>query len=52
MIWLTWQQHRFMVLVGGLVLVLLVPFLIITGLAVSQEVQAAIACPPPDTTNI
>src|SRR5215831_13223782 len=52
MIWLTWQQHRFLVLVGGLVLVLLVPFLIMTGLEVSQEAQAAIACPPPTPTNI
>jgi hypothetical protein len=52
MIWLTWQQHRLMVFVGGLVLVLLVPFLIITGLAVIQESHAAIACPPPDTTNL
>jgi hypothetical protein len=41
-----------MVFVGGLVLVLLVPFLIITGLDVIQEAHAAIACPPPDTTNI
>ena len=52
MIWLTWQQHRLMVFVGGLVLVLLVPFLIITGLVVIQESHAALACPPPDTTNI
>jgi ABC-type transport system involved in multi-copper enzyme maturation permease subunit len=51
MIWLTWQQHRLMVFVGGLVLVLLVPFLIITGLNVIQEAHAAIACPPPDTSN-
>jgi hypothetical protein len=51
MIWLTWQQHRLMVFVGGLVLVLLIPFLIITGLAVIQESHAAMACPP-DTTNI
>jgi hypothetical protein len=51
MIWLTWQQHRLMVLVGGLVLVLLVPFLIMTGLDVIQEAHAAIACPPPATTN-
>jgi hypothetical protein len=46
MIWLSWQQHRLMALVGGLVLVLLVPFLIVTGLAVSQAAQAAVACPP------
>jgi hypothetical protein len=46
MIWLTWQQHRLMVLVGGLVLALLVPFLIITGLDVSQAAQATVACPP------
>jgi hypothetical protein len=53
MIWLTWQQHRFMVVVGGLILVLLVPFLIITGLMVSQEARAAIACvPPPDDTYL
>jgi hypothetical protein len=51
MIWLTWQQHRLMVFVGGLALVLLVPFLIITGLAVSQAAHAAVACPPPATTN-
>lgn len=51
MIWLTWQQHRLMVFVGGLVLVLLIPFLIITGLLVIQESQAAIACTPPDTIN-
>ena len=51
MIWLIWQQHRLMVFVGGLVLVLLIPFLIITGLVVIQESHAAIACPPPDTTN-
>jgi hypothetical protein len=49
MIWLTWQQHRLMVLVEGLVLVLLVPFLIMTGHMVSQEVQATLACPPPAT---
>lgn len=47
MIWLTWQQHRLMVFVGGLVLVLLIPFLISTGLAVIQESHAALACPPP-----
>ena len=53
MIWLTWQQHRLMVVVGGLVLVLLVPFLIMTGLDVSQEARAAIACvPPPDDTYL
>lgn len=52
MIWLTWQQHRLMVFVGGLVLVLLIPLLIITGLVVIQESQAAIACPPPGTTNL
>jgi hypothetical protein len=52
MIWLTWQQHRLMVLVGGLVLVLLVPFLIMTGLEVSRAAQAALACPPPTPTNI
>jgi hypothetical protein len=52
MIWLTWQQHRFMVVVGGLILVLLVPFLIMTGLDVSQAARAAIACvPPPDDPN-
>jgi hypothetical protein len=49
MIWLTWQQHRLMVFVGGLVLVLLVPFLISTGLEVNQEAQATLACPPPAT---
>ena len=53
MIWLTWQQHRFVVFVGGLALVLLVPFLIMTGLDVSQEARAAIACvPPPDDTYL
>lgn len=52
MIWLTWQQHRLMVFVGGLVLVLLIPFLIITGLVVIQESHAAIVCSPPDTTNL
>jgi hypothetical protein len=52
MIWLTWQQHRLMVFVGGLVLVLLIPFLIITGLVVIQESHAAMACLPPDTTNL
>ena len=49
MIWLSWQQHRVMALIGGLVVVvvvLLVPFLIVTGLAVSQAAQAAVACPP------
>jgi hypothetical protein len=46
MIWLCWQQHRIMALFGGLVVVLLVPFLIVTGLAVSQAAQAAVACPP------
>src|SRR5262249_37415218 len=51
MIWLTWQQHGLMVFVGGLVLVLLVPFLIITGLVMIQESHAALACPPPDTIN-
>jgi hypothetical protein len=46
MIWLSWQQHRITALIGGLVVVLLVPFLIVTGLAVSQAAQVAAACPP------
>src|SRR5262249_24464833 len=52
MIWLTWQQNRFTVLVGGLVLVLLVPFLIMTWLEVSQRGRAALECPPPTPTTI
>ena len=53
MIWHPGQQHRFMVFVGGLDMILLVPFLIMTGLDVSQEARAAIACvPPPDDTNL
>lgn len=52
MIWLTWQQHRLMVFVGGLVLVLLIPFLIITGLVVIQESHAALVCPPPGTIDL
>jgi hypothetical protein len=51
MMWLTWQQHRLMVVVGGLVVVLLVPLLIITGLDVIQEAHAAIACPSPASPN-
>nr|MDQ2715584.1 ABC transporter permease [Chloroflexota bacterium] len=43
MIGVTWQQHRLQALIGGIILVLLALFLLITGLAVTSYYQANVA---------
>jgi len=44
MIWLTWRQHRFHALVGAGVLVLLVPFLVMTGRHLAELAPSAATC--------
>jgi len=39
MIWVTWRQHRIEALIGGLVLVLIIPLLLVTGLNLASAYQ-------------
>jgi hypothetical protein len=39
MIWMTWQQHRLQVLIGGVLLGLLTLFILVTGLLIASFYQ-------------
>jgi ABC-type transport system involved in multi-copper enzyme maturation permease subunit len=42
MIWMTWQQHRFQLLIGSVLLVLLTIFLLVTGLTIASYYQNSV----------
>lgn len=44
MIWLTWRQHRIEILIMGLVLLCIAPFLLINGIHIAADAQKAYSC--------